>query len=176
VIPAVDLTDVAAIAARSSDLFRLEAQPTYLVEQEADDFAAWRRGDRTLLTPETNSWLAHIRDTTATGARWSRVRILDYPLTEYAECELHGYQANQRAGELIRVADRAWSPELDALREDFWMFDDTVVRMIYDQTGRFLRPEPAGALHPYQEMRTAGLQRAIPLLDYLKGHEPRLMA
>lgn len=172
----MDLTDVAAIAAQSSDLFRLEVQPTYLVEQEADDFAAWRHGDRTLLTPETNSWLEHIRGTTAAGAHWSRVRILDYPLTEYTEFELHGYQANQRAGEQIYIAARAWSPELDGLREDFWMFDDTVVRMIYDQAGHFLRPELADALHPYQGMHAAGLRHAIPLLDYLTDHEPRLIA
>jgi hypothetical protein len=172
----VDLTDVAVIAARSSDLFRLEAQPTYLVEQEADDFAAWRRGDRTLLTPETSSWLAHIRDTTAASKCWSRVRILDYPLTEYAEFELYGYQANQRAGESIYVADRAWSPELDGLREDFWIFDDTVVRMLYDQAGHFLRPEPADDPSLYQGMRAAGLRHSIPLLDYITTHEPRLIA
>jgi hypothetical protein len=172
----VDLTDVAAIAARSSDLFRLEAQPTYLVEQEADDFAAWRRGDRILLTPETSSWLAHIRDTTAAGARWSRVRVLDYPLTEYSEFELHGYQANQRAGEHIYVADRAWSTELGGLREDFWTFDDTVVRMLYDPDGHFLRPELAEDPRPYQGMRAIGLRHSLALADFLTDHEPRLIA
>lgn len=172
----MDLTDVAAIAARSTDLFRLEAQPTYLVEREADDFAAWRRGDRTLLTPETNSWLAHIRDTTAVGARWSRVRILDYPLTDYAEFELHGYQANQRAGEQIYVADRAWSAELAGLREDFWVFDRTVVGMIYDQAGHFLRAELAEDPSPFCGMRSVGLRHGVPLADYLCDREPRLLA
>ncbi len=172
----MDLTDVAAIAAQSSDLFRLEAQPTYLVEQEADDFAAWRRGDRTLSTPDTHAWLAHIRDTTAAGARWTRVRVLDYPLTEYSEFELHGYQANQRAGEHIYVADRAWSPELAGLREDFWLFDGTVVRMLYDQAGHFLRPELADDPRPYQGMCAIGLRHSVPLLDFLTDHEPRLIA
>jgi hypothetical protein len=172
----VDLADVAAIASRSSDLFRLEAQPSYLVPQEDDDFAAWRRGDRTLLTPETNPWLAHIRDTTAAGTRWSRVRILDYPLSEYSEFELHGYQANQRAGERIYVADRAWSHELEGLREDFWIFDGTVVRMVYDQAGHFLRPELVEDPRPYQGMRAIGLRYSIPLADYLTDREPRLIA
>lgn len=172
----MDLTDVGAIAAGASDLFRLEAQPTYLVEQEEDDFAAWCRGDRTLLTPETNAWLAHIRDTTAAGARWTRVRVLDYPLTEYSEFELHGYQANQRVGEHIYVADRAWSPELDSLREDFWMFDDIVVRMLYDQDGHLLGPELADDPRPYQGMRAIGLRHSRPLGDFLAAHEPRLIA
>lgn len=172
----MDLTDVAAIAADATDLFRLETQPIYLVEQEADDFAAWRRGDRTLLTPETNAWLAHIRDTSAAGSRWSRVRILDYPLVEYAEFELHGYQANQRAGEQIYVADRAWSSELINLREDFWIFDETVVRMIYDQDGRFLRPELAADTTRFHTMRSIGLRHAVPLSDFLADREPRLIA
>lgn len=172
----MDLADVAAIAAKSTDLFRLEAQPTYMVEQEADDFAAWQRGDRSLLTPETNSWLAHIRDTTAAGARWSRVRILDYPLTEYSEFELHGYQANQRAGERIFVADRTWSSELDSLREDFWVFDNTAIQMIYDHAGRFVRPQLADDPRPYQGMRAVGLRHSVPLTDYLTDHEPRLIA
>jgi uncharacterized protein DUF6879 len=172
----MDITDVAAIAANATDLFRLEAQPTYLVEQEADDFAAWRRGDRTLLTPEANTWLAHIRDTTAAGARWSRVRILDYPLTDYAEFELHGYQANQRAGERIYVADRAWSRELHDLREDFWIFDETVVRMIYDQEGHFLRPELAADKARFHAMRAIGLRHSVSLVDFLADREPRLIA
>lgn len=172
----MDLTDVAAIAAKAADLFRLEAQPTYLVEQEADDFAAWCRGDRTLLTPETNAWLAHIRDTTAAGSRWSRVRILDYPLTDYAEFELHGYQANQRAGEQIYVADRSWSRKLDNLREDFWIFDETVVRMIYDHDGHLLRPELAVDTSRFHAMRSIGLRHSVSLAAFLADREPRLIA
>ncbi|RSN05994.1 hypothetical protein DMC63_37945 [Streptomyces sp. WAC 05977] len=172
----MDVTDVAAIAATAKDLFRLEAQPTYLVEQEAEDLAAWRRGDRTLLTPETSTWLAHIRDTTAAGARWSRVRILDYPLTDYAEFELHGYQANQRAGEQIYVADRAWSRELSNLHDDFWIFDETVVRMIYDRDGHFLRPELAVDKARFDVMRSIGLRYSISLTDFLADREPRLIA
>lgn len=144
----VDLEDMAAIAARSSGLFRLEVLPTYLVPPEDVDFAAWKRGSRALPTPETKSWLAHIRDTTAAGACWSRVRILDYPLSDYSEFELYGYQANATAGETIYVVDRAWSPELEGLREDFWMFDTTVIRMIYDEAGHFVGPEPPMTLAP----------------------------
>jgi hypothetical protein len=48
--------------------------------------------------------------------------------------------------------------------------------MLYDQAGRFLRPELAGASRPYQQMLAAGLRHCIPLLGYLTTHEPRLMA
>lgn len=172
----MDVTDIAAISARATDRFRLEALPTYNVDQEADDFAAWRRGDRTLLTPDTNAWLAHIRDTTAAGSRWSRVRILDYPLAPYSEFELHGYQANARAGERIYVADRAWSPELADLREDFWVFDNTVVLMRYDEAGRFLYAEQPDDPAPFRLARAVALRHADRLDDFLADREPRLIA
>lgn len=172
----VDLEDMAVIAAGSSDLFRLEVLPTYLVAQEDLDFTAWKHGSRALPTPETNSWLAHIRDTTAAGACWSRVRVLDYPLSEYSEFELHGYQANAAAGETIHVADRAWSPELDGLRVDFWVFDTTVIRMIYDEAGHLVGPKPADDPGPYLGMRAVALRHAIPLAEFLADHEPRLIA
>jgi hypothetical protein len=172
----MDVTDIATIAERSTFRFRLETQPTYLVEQEADDFAAWRRGDRTLPTPEANAWLRNIRDTTAAGARWMRVRILDYPLTDYAEFELHGYQANAAAGELINVADRAWDPELKDLRDDFWMFDDTAVRMVYDDAGRFVRAEQPENNRPFLGVRAVAFRHSVPLDVFLPAREPRLIA
>ena len=172
----MDLDDLAVIANRSSDRFRLEALPTYLVPEEADEFAAWKRGSRSLSTPETNPWLAQIRDTTNAGARWSRVRIVDYPLSEYSEYELHGYQANAAAGEEIFIADRAWSTALGDLREDFWMFDKTAIRMIYDGEGHFLRPEIVEDSRSYVQMRMVALQFSVPLHDFLAEHEPRLTA
>jgi hypothetical protein len=169
-------SDLDALASNASTIFRLETLPTYLVEQEDDAYTAWRSGDRTLLTPETNGWLAYIRDTTAAGVRWSRVHVLDYPLSDYSEFEVHGYQANAAAGERIYLADRTWSPDLAALREDFWLFDDTAVRMIYDQDGHFRRPELADNSHPYREMRAVALRHSLPLNEFLTSYEPRLIA
>lgn len=172
----MDTTDIATIAERSSMRFRLECLPQYLVPQEADDLVAWRRGDWVLPSPDTSSWLAHIRDTTAAGVLWQRVRILDQPLAEYSEYELYGYQANAAAGESISIADRAWHPALSAFHQDFWLFDDTPVRLVYDPEGHFLHacvePDPG----PYREMRAIGLQHSIPLPDYLARYAPQLAA
>lgn len=172
----MDATDISRLAGQATDLFRLETLPVYDVGEEADDFAAWQRGDRTLPTLETDGWLQKIRDTTAAGARWSRVRILDYPLTEYSAFELYGYQANARAGERIYVADRAWSPELADLHDDFWMFDETVVRMVYDVTGRFLYAEQPPAAAWFSGLRGVALRHAMPLGDFLAEYESGLVA
>ncbi len=172
----MDATDLASIAERATVRFRLECLPQYLVPQEADDLAAWGRGTWTLPTPDTSPWLAHIRDTTAAGVHWQRVRVLDHPLSEYSEYELHGYQANAAAGEHIAVADRAWNLDLDSLGEDFWLFDDTPVRMVYDYEGYFLRAELAPDPGPYREMQALAVRHSISLSDYLAHHAPRLTA
>lgn len=171
----MDAADIATIAERATVRFRLECLPQYLVPQEVDDLAAWRRGDWTLPSPETSSWLAHIRDTTAAGVRWQRVRILDHPLAEYSEYELYGYQANAAAGERITVADRAWNAALPS-EQDFWLFDDTPVRMVYDPDGRFLRADVDSDARPYRELRDLALRSSIPLTDYLAHYAPRLAA
>lgn len=174
----MDLNDVARIFEQSTQsAFRLETLPQYLVPQEEDALAAWRAGDRRLDTPADSPWLARIKASTDRGYRWYRVHVLDYPLSEYSEFELFGYQANEAAGEQVFVADRSDSPELEQLREDFWVIDDTtVIRMIYDNEGRFLRPEFPDETAPYLEMRSIALRHSDPLSDFLARREPRLIA
>ena len=172
----MDAADIGRLADHATDLFRLETLPVYDVTEEADDFAAWQHGDRTLPTVETDEWLQKIRNTTAAGSRWSRVRILDYPLTDYSLFELYGYQANASAGEHISVADRAWSRELADLRDDFWIFDDVVVRMVYDVSGRFLYAEQPPNQARFHGIRRTAVRHSVPLPDFLAAHEPGLVA
>lgn len=156
--------------------FRLETLPQYLVEAEVEGFAAWKAGKRIRRSVEESPFLTQIKETTAQGVRWSRARILDYPLCDYSEWELWGYRENQLAGENISVADRAWSADLADLHEDFWLVDDeVVVKMIYDDEGHFLRPELAEDVAPYLEMRDRSLRHAITLDEYLKKWEPSLL-
>lgn len=157
--------------------FRLEAIPQYLVDAEAESLAAWKAGERVRRTVKESPFLTRIKETTAQGVRWSRARILDYPLCAYSEYELWGYPENQLAGEDIRVANRAWSPDLADLHQDFWMVDDEVViKMIYDDEGHFLRPERADDVAPYLEIRDRSLRHAIPLNEYLQKWEPHLLS
>jgi hypothetical protein len=173
---AMDDTEFDRIINQATDHFRLETLPEYLVPQEDEDFTAWKRGERRRRTPETSEWLAEIRDSTAAGRRWWRVRVLDYPLTEYSAHELHAYQDNAAAGEEIYVVDRAWNAELANLHEDFWIFDSTVVRMLYDEQGHYLGAERGEDLQHYLDIRDRALRHAIPLADYMRKHEPDLIA
>jgi hypothetical protein len=173
----MELQDLERIAEASSDRFRLETLPTYLVPEEADEFNDWRQGRRALPAIDESPWLQHIRDTTVGGVRWWRVRVLSYPLSDYAEFELHGYQGNAAAGEDIFVADRGWSTELAELTEDFWIFDhQTAIRMIYDDEGHFVRPELATDTARYLGLRSIAIRHAVALADFLADNEPRLIA
>lgn len=172
----MDLTDLELFAEAATDLFRLETLPTYCVPAEVEEFAAWKRGSRVVPAVNDSPWLKQIRDTTASGVRWWRVRILDYPLTDYSAFELHSYQGNAAAGESIFVANRAWSTDLADLHDDFWMFDDkTTIRMIYDDEGRFIRPELAKDIARYQSIRSTAARHAVILTDYLANNEPQLL-
>lgn len=170
----MDLEELEKIIERSTrSAFRLEALPQYLVDHEADEFAAWKAGKPwPLFTPETSPWLAYMQSRTQQGYRWYRVHILDYPLSEYTRFELRGYQALQAVGEEIYLVDRRAHPELEGLREDFWLIDDDIVaRMIYDEEGHFIRPEHVDHIDPYREMRDMTLRHAKTLDDYTSRKE-----
>ena len=93
---------------------------------------------------------------------------------DYCRYEIWGYAANQAAGEQIYLADRDTHPDLESLHEDFWLVDEaTVVRLIYDEQGRFERPEPVEAVRPYLVIRDTALRHAQPLDAYVasRGRE-----
>lgn len=151
-------------------VFRLEQLQRYLVPQEAEQLEAFKasRGV-TLATAETDPWLARVAADVAAGKTWTRVRIVEHPLTDYTLYELQVYQETAVLGEWIGVADRAAGPALEQLREDFLIFDDRlIVRMRYDQEGRFLGADLAEdhALDTYRRRRDLALTHAVPLADY----------
>lgn len=175
----MEIADLAQIVdgARLS-VFRLETLPQYLVPQEAEEFAAWRSGCPVVLpTPESSSWLAQVAARVISGVQWSRVHVLDHPLSDYCRYEIWGYAANQAAGEQIYLADRGAHPDLESLREDFWLVDDAmVVRMIYDVRGRFERPELVEDVRPYLVIRDIALRHAEPLDEYVASRGLELTA
>lgn len=152
--------------------FRLETLPQYLVEQEAEDFRRFRE-EQPLpeRTPENNEWLRLIAETTAAGRRWQVVHVLSRPLTDYLRYELARYPDNVKAGQEVRIADRAWHPELDDLDEDFWLLDDKLaVRMRYDDQGHFVGSETTEDptyLARCRQQRDLALAQSVPLETYL---------
>lgn len=175
----MDLADLAKIRKQATkSAFRLETLPQYLVPQEAERFAAWRAGEQLpLRTPENNKWLAELKRMTDSGIRWYRVHILDQPLSDYSRYEINSYLTSQLAGQQTYLVDRDVQPDLADLHEDFWLYDDEIaVRMLYDEEGRFLRPEMANNLQAYREIRDTVMKYAEPLDDYVARVKPKLTA
>lgn len=128
-------------------VFRLEGLQTYAVAADDEELAAFRTGaPRPERSVRTSPWLARIAVSTVTGGvSWSRVRVIEYPLTEYTRYELVTYVESQAAGEQILLTE---SP---APVDDFWLIDGGTeyavgVWMRYDpdgvQLGRELVDDP----------------------------------
>lgn len=158
-------------------VFRLETLSRYTAPGEADmlrDFHAGRplppRG------PGTDPWLRMVADSVQAGRRWSRVHVLDRPLSDYLRFELLGYHGNVAAGEDVRIADRATVPEaLATLARDFWLLDDTfAVVMEYDEEGRRLSMEPTNDVKNLILQRDLAIRHSIPLQDYLPSVQNEL--
>jgi hypothetical protein len=99
---------------------RLEALPAYDVGgQEAVRIQAFREGrPRPLRSVATDPWLARIAVSTITaGKRWTRVRVVDEPLTEYQRYQLTSHQESQAAGERVLIAPRS---AVGDVGPDFW--------------------------------------------------------
>jgi hypothetical protein len=156
---------------------RLETLPAYDVGgQEAVRIQAFREGrPRPLRSVTTDSWLARIAVSTVTaGKRWTRVRVVDEPLTEYQRYQLTSHQEAQAAGERVLIVPRS---AVGDVGPDFWLFDEAgpdahAAVMRYDPEGRWL----GASLVSYQdEVRELGERlhaaaaRAVPLNEFLAG-------
>jgi hypothetical protein len=156
---------------------RLEALPAYDVGgQEAVRIQAFREGrPRPLRSVATDPWLARIAVSTITaGKRWTRVRVIDEPLTEYQRYQLASHQESQAAGERVLIAPRS---AVGDVGPDFWLFDEAdpdahAVAMRYDPEGRWLGATLVTGRDEVRELSErlqAVVARAVPLNEFLAG-------
>jgi hypothetical protein len=142
----------------------------YTAPGEADMLRAFNEGDPLPPRgPDTDPWLRMVADSVDAGRHWSRVHILDRPLSDYLRFELLGYQGNVVAGEDVRIADRANAPApLSVLTRDFWLLDDVLAVVIeYDGSGRRLAMEPTYDVGNFIAQRDLAVTHSVPLLEYL---------
>jgi hypothetical protein len=160
--------------------FRLETLRQYAVPAEDERIAAWRE-HRPL--PErsvrTSPWLRRVAGTTAEGKHWSRVHVVDEPLSEYVRFEMVTYRESARAGEEIRIANRNADPALDALQTDFWLFDAEADHpfaavMRYDPDGHYVDAEvtsDGAVIRTCKAARDLAVRHSVPLTAYLADKE-----
>lgn len=87
-------------------------------------------------------WLSLVRQATAAGRLFSRVRVVTVPLTDYSRFGLWGSGHTAEAGEDIRYLTRDKAEEVGLPECDYWLFDSRkLIVMQFDEDDRFVRAE-----------------------------------
>lgn len=83
-----------------------------------------------------------IREATAEGRRFARVRIVTLPLTDYSRFGVWCAQFTNGAGEDIRYLPRDKAEDIGLPNHDYWLFDSQkLLRMYFDDHNAFLGGE-----------------------------------
>jgi hypothetical protein len=121
--------------------FRLEVRDRYDADYENESLRKFLAGEHDDL-PWMQDWLAMIRDATAAGKRFSRVRVVSLPLTDYSKFGVWCAQFTNGAGEDIRYLVRDQASAAGLPNHDYWLFDSRkLVRMHFDDNDAFLGGE-----------------------------------
>ena len=118
--------------------FHLELKDTYHVLEESGPFELFLEGK-----PDDFSWhqpwLNLVRESTGTGKRVTRVRVVTVPHSDYVRWGLSVAPLNIAAGEDIRWLPRHLAKDIVFPSHDYWLFDgERVIFTEFHPDGRFL--------------------------------------
>ncbi|MGP4018272.1 DUF6879 family protein [Saccharopolyspora sp. 5N708] len=119
--------------------YRLETRDQYRSPSETDALRQFVDGEEVDLG-WFQGWLQMIRKATTHGRRFSRVRVVSVPLTDYSRFGVFCAQFTNAAGEDIRYLSRDQAADLPDY--DYWLFDSRkLVRMHFDDSDNFVGGE-----------------------------------
>ncbi|WP_433232558.1 DUF6879 family protein [Actinomadura formosensis] len=119
--------------------FRLETLDEYKSANEATALRQFVAGEPVDMAWFHN-WLTMIRDATAEGRRFTRVRVVTTPLTDYSRFGVFCSKYTNEAGEEIRYLAR--NDAADLPNYDYWLFDSRkLVKMHFDECENFTGAE-----------------------------------
>lgn len=118
----------------------------------------------------SENWLSAVREATNEGRRFSRVRVVSVPLTDYSRFGVWASQFTTAAGEDIRYLARDQTQDMALPGHDYWLFDSRLlVVMRFDDADRFLGGEvvedPA-VIVQHNYWRDAAWRRAVGRDDF----------
>lgn len=156
------------IATATASAVHLEARDAYTPDDPR--FLDWLEG-KPVPEPALPDWYALVRAHVARGIRFRRARVVSEPLAPYIRFEYEVTSGlNIAAGEDVRWLPRKRARELCVPANDFWVFDDRLVRFGYFAgDGTFLEHElsddPAAA-RTCAEAFEVVWERATPHAEY----------
>lgn len=154
---------------------RLETLQHYAVPADDPSLTAFRTAaPRPIASVRTSPWLARMAAGVMNGKRWRRVRLVEWPLTEYTRWELLAYVESQACGEEIHLLNR---DRLDYDGPDLWCFDlatdhGAVGELHYTADGAVSRRDlvvDSGRLVEARAVWDTALSMATPLNEWLVG-------
>jgi hypothetical protein len=124
----VPLEELFAQCERSA--VHLEARDEYTPDDPV--YLDWKAGKAFDPAEAWRDWYELMRATVARGVRIRRVRIVSEPITDFIRYEYEITAGlNIAAGELVRWLPRRRTSDLCIPGNDFWVFDDRLVRLGY---------------------------------------------
>jgi hypothetical protein len=141
--PTMSLAEMAAwIDARHTfHLLRVENRRAYAAASDGGDFARFLAGEAE--PKEGAAWQDRLRASTQAGKLWTKLHVIedDRP-SPYEQYEASwGFRYTTRAGEVVKIL--SVEPGTLADVPDFWVVDhEHVMRMTYDDAGRFAHAQP----------------------------------
>lgn len=116
----------------------METRDQYNSPREAEAYRKFLAGDRDASYHE--NWLNMVRQATAEGRLFSRVRVVSLPLTDYVQFGMWIAGFTREAGDDIRYLTREQATELP--QYDYWLFDSRkLVKMHFGDDDRFVGGE-----------------------------------
>jgi hypothetical protein len=155
------------IAATTRSAVHLELRDTYTPDDPR--FIGWLAG-KPVPFPASPEWSELVRASTARGVSFRRARIVSEPLSDYIRFEHAITESNVAAGEQVRWLPRNLARSLSVPVNDFWVFDDQLVRLGYFAgDGTYLDDEVTDdpeIVRTCAEAFEAVWELAIPHADY----------
>ncbi|MGH3525928.1 MAG: DUF6879 family protein [Pseudonocardiaceae bacterium] len=122
--------------------FRLEVRDSYNASPRENEAVRRLAAGESVDMSWAEGWLGMIREATAGGRRFMRVRVVSLPLTDYSRFGLWGAQLTNAAGEDIRYLTREAAETAGLPSHDYWLFDSRkLARMHFDDDDVFLGAE-----------------------------------
>ena len=119
--------------------------------------------------------MLNVEAATSRGRYFRRVRVFCQPPTEYQRWQIDVSPANIAAGEEFRILTESRAATLELPNQDFWMFDDQQVALMYFEDEQFVGhkivTEP-DEVERYRQYKAIAWRQAAPFADYLR--EPTL--
>ncbi len=118
----------------------MELRDQYNSPSEAEPFRKFVAGMPDVSFHE--NWLNMVREATAQGRWFSRVRVVSFPLTDYTRFSMWCSRYTREAGDDIRYLTRDQADAAALPKHDFWLFDSRkLVVMHFGDDDRFVSAE-----------------------------------